>query len=321
MKEKTKQKTPAVTVRPALDIADQLDYEIVSDHKVKFTRARAFEFLELETFQGERQVNERHVQFLYNQWSSGRFMWDHVLIGICRYQDKFYRINGQHTCWLRVNIEEDFFSKLGHVPLVREITYQVKQEDGLRGLYATFDQNKTRTQNHMVQALVLGTVATSDIWPSIISKLSQGLRMLLYPEPHERVLCGATEMAAYIEGKHAQLFKLVGLFVQQHYTECGWIRRSPVVAAMFSTFAANPEKSQEFWSPVFSGLGLEIKGDPRYQLRKFMETHRQSIKSEMMPVSAEDSYRICILAWNKWRNGDICQSGLRSTDKRQKASK
>lgn len=314
-------KKPAVTVRPAPEIAERLDYDIVEDRQIKFTRDRAFAFLELATFQGERSVNERHVQFLFNQWSSGRFMWEHVLIATCEFKENLYRINGQHTCWMRVNLDEDYFVSLGSVPMVREIVYRVTSEEGLRGLYATFDQNKTRTPGHMLKALLIGKPSTSDLWTSMVPKLGQALKLWLFENPKDRQMVSASDVAAMVDDKYSGLFKIVGLFCQKHYQpEFSWMLRSPVVAAQLACFNVEPSTSAEFWEPVFSGLKLDVKSDPRYQLRKYLMTHRQTA-GEMEIASAEDIYRVCILAYNKWRKGESCATGLRPTDKRHRVSK
>lgn len=320
MKETPKKKLPAVTVEPALDIASKLKYRILSDKRIKLTRARAFEFLELDTFQGERQVNENHVQFLYNQWSSGRFMWEHVLIGVCKLKDKYYRINGQHTCWLRVNIEEGWFAKMGYVPEVREITYEVDKEEDLRGLYGTFDQNKVRSAGHIIRALLVGTPTTTDIWPSLITKLGQSMRLWLYEDKHTRNQVGASDVAEIVCDDHAEVFKVVGLFLQQHYDACSFARRAACVAAMFATFSANRAKAAEFWGPVFSGLNLATKSDPRFQLRNFMMTTRQSMEGKFRGISAEDAYRVCINNWNKWRHGEAVTC-VKLLDKRPNVAK
>jgi hypothetical protein len=310
---------PAVAVKQPANIADKLDAEIVSDRRINLTKDRAYKFLELKTFQGERQVNERHVQHLYNAWVSGRFMWEHVIIATCECEGTTYRLNGQHTCWVRVNIEND-----GVDANVREIVYRVKDQANLRALYSTFDQNKARTQQHIIRALLVGTPTTADIWPSVIGNLASGLRFYLYEKETQDV--STADVAELISGKYSDLFKQVGLFYQNHYDTYFPIRRKAVISAMFATFDAAPQKSQEFWGPVCDALGFIGKGDARWQLRKFLDSHHQSKASKGVRlgrttggyVSDEDHYRICIQAWNRWRKGEEV-AVLKPTDKRVKA--
>lgn len=311
------------TVRPAVDIAEQLKVKIASDKTINFSKEKAFQYLELDTFQGERSVNERHVQFLYNAWVGGRFMWDHVIIACCILGDKKYRVNGQHTCWMRVNLDEDYFIKKGEGPRVREVVYQVESEDQLRALYSTFDQNKQRTPSHVFRALLSGTMQAQDLWPSSLNRLGAGLKHWLY-ESKDRWMLSSNDVAQLVTDKYEDLFKIVGLFVQSHDQDGVWLKRAGVIAAMFATFEKAGGKAPEFWDPVATGLHLEDKTDPRYALREYLSTHKQSIKDTSARVArnltnAEDTYRICILVWNKWRKGEKVRGGLRSTDKRYKA--
>lgn len=318
MKPSTKTDKLVFKVKPALDIAEALKCKVISDKTINFTKARAFSYLELETFEGERQVNERHVQFLYNNWVGGRFMWDHVIIAQARCDGKFYRINGQHTCWMRVNLPDDYFIKKGEEPQVREVVYEVPDEENLRTLYSTFDQNKTRSAGHVFKALLVGTNHVADVWPSVIGVLGSGLKHWLY-EPADQRLLSANDMAEIVRDKHESLFRIVGLYFQSHYNEWRASRRAAVIGAMFATFDASGGKAPEFWDPVITGLNLVDKSDPRYALRKWLETHYQGESGTHEYASAEDTYRVCILAWNKWRTGQKAIATLRPTDKRVKA--
>lgn len=312
MKKQTNNKNaPAVKVKPASGIAEKLDYEIASDRRINLTREKAYAFLELATFQGERQVNERHVQALYNAFNAGRFMWEHVLIALCECEGKVYRINGQHTCWMRVNIDKD-----EEAP-VREMVYKVKDEAALRAVYSTFDQNKQRTPGHVMKALLVGTPEVAEIWPSQIGQLAAGLKMHLYEGRGENI--SVPDMAEIVSHESNDLFKQVGVFYQAQYDNYINIRRKACIAALFATFAAAPQKAYEFWTPICEQLGFTGKDDLRYKLRRFIDEHKMSRSfSTGMMVCDEDLYRICINAWNKWRKGEAV-TNLRTTDKRVKA--
>ncbi len=309
-------------MRPALDIAEQLTVKILSDKKINFSKAKAYEYLELDTFQGERQVNEHHVQFLYNAWVAGRFMWDHVIIALCECEGKRYRINGQHCSWMRVNLPEDFFIKKGEEPRVREVVYGATDQSQMRTLYSTFDQNKTRTPSHVFRALMSGTKQAEDLWPSSLNMLSAGLKHWLF-EWKDRWMINANDIASLVADKHSQLFRIVGLYIQTHYAEQVFLRRAGVVAALFATFDKAGGKAPEFWDSVITGLGLTDKADPRHVLHEYLTTHSQSkvnytsVKLRTL-TNAEDTYRICILAWNKHRKGEKQKMGFRTTETRIK---
>ncbi len=309
-------------VKPSLDIAEELKVKVISDKKINFSKKKAYEYLELDTFQGERQVNENHVQALYNAWVAGRFMFDHVIIALCECEGKRYRINGQHCSWMRVNLPDDFFVKKGEEPQVREMIYGASDQSQMRTLYSAFDQNKVRTPSHVFRALLAGTKQAEDLWPSSLNMLSAGLKHWLF-EHRDRWMVNANDIAGLVAEKHEQLFRIVGLYIQQHYSEQVWLRRSGVVAALFATFDKAGGKAPEFWDSTITGLGLTDKADPRHVLHEYLGTHTQSqatMTSRKMRnlTNAEDTYRICILAFNKWRKGEKQKMGFKTTETRNK---
>lgn len=303
-------------------MADKLQYTTEVDRKIDLSFSRACEFLEMDTFEGERQVNESHVQELWKAHCNGEFIWEHVEIGVCKVDsipEKLFRVNGQHTSWLRINLGEKYSERC----MVREVQYRVPDEHMLRRLYCTFDQNKARTQAHSFKALVTGSRMSVDVPASQLSKLSAGLKLFLNEEgslgfQNSR----AGDLAAIALDKYPSLFATVGIF-RRPGNIATYIpgQRAAVVAAMFATFNASVEKSNEFWTPICTGLGLSVQTDPRHQLKKFLESHSHSNKGNSagkIVVSAEDMYRVCINAWNHWRKGNAI-TRLQATDRRLKA--
>lgn len=281
--------------------AQPLEYEIESEKKIHFTKARAFDFLEMQTFEGERPVRENHVQFLFDEWSSKRFLWHNVILASAKLDGTYYRINGQHTCWMRVNIPDS------HEPIenasITERVYVVKSSDQLRALYSAFDRNAPRTVGHITKVMLMDTEAGTGIAGSYFRPLAAGFR--LYFNPRWKETSNTNELIAIIQQpEHSSLFNVVGHFVVQHYADHVFVRRSAVVGAMFATFSKAVKASDEFWTPVCSGLGLEKKNDPRNQLRKFLETHTHTGRRLNSYVSAEALFRTCVAAWNHWRAGN-----------------
>lgn len=304
---------PAIKVKDHTLLANELDYEVVSDRQIKFTEARAQEFLELPIFQGERSATDRHVQFLYDQWSTGRFVWEQVQIGLCILGGKTYRINGQHTCWMRWNIG----SKLKEEPQVRETTYRVKTEEALRALYCTFDRNKPRSSGHSLKALLVGQRCTDGLWSTTIGNLAIGLRMWRFGDTDQASRMTAEDMAVLVTEQYPDLFLSTGRLFQELYDSFNAIRRTGVIAALFATMESQPNKAHEFWGPVATGLNLTEKTDARYALRKWLtETTRGAAHKTIS--TPEETYRVCINAWNKWRKSQP-MSVVRATEERVKA--
>jgi hypothetical protein len=303
----------AIGVKAPLIKTRTIEYEVVSDVKIDFTHKKATELLEMETFKGEREALDSWVQTLYNAYCAGRFMWEQVTLGICRVKslgNRVFRVNGQHTCWMRLNIEEEIPEK------VRLITYQVDDEEQLRALYATFDQGRARSQGHLSKVLLVGRVS-DEIWPSLLPKLSNSMKFWLYGDTHRSARSISSEdIASVISGKYADLIRRVALVIQKYHDNEKMVRRIALQSAMLATYHLRPDNADAFWDPVLSGLGLTEKTDPRYKLRQFLLTHGHGEGANNVPK--EDSYRICLVCWNKWRTEEKMASSPRTSDTRPK---
>lgn len=294
-------------------MAKDLQYEVVSDKKIILTAERAFAFLEMPTFEGERQVSQRHVQYLADQFSTGRFMWEQAVIGTCWLGEQQYRINGQHTCWLRVNITEKI------EPQVKELIYRVKDMANLRGLYCTWDRNKSRSNSHSFKAMAVGSQMADGLWTSTLGKLAAGLIFWKFGDTREARQMTPEDIAALAMEQYPDLYKSVGMLFQELLDTFKPIGRAAVLAAVFATMESKPDKNRDFWGPVCTGLGLNEKTDPRYALRNFLQTHGRGTRgSDLMSTSSEDMYKVCINAWNKWRKNKPVQV-LKTTEEREKA--
>lgn len=309
MSTETKHKIK-VKVKEHTLFAEQLSAELVTDRRIKLTEELAFKFLEMPTFAGERSVSETHVQYLYDQYSTGRFMWEQAQIATAILGDKQYRINGQHTCWMRVNV-----GNMKEEPQVRELIYRVQNEENLRAVYCTFDRNKVRSNGHSLKALLVGSTTAANLWTSGLGHLGRGLIFWKFGDSPQARAMTPEDVAALITGTYSDLFQSVGLIWQDVYESFVPIKRIPVISALFATVEARPNEAKEFWGPVATGLGLNVKTDARYQLRRFLETHGRGLDLEQS--SAEDMFRVCIGAWNRWRKNEPVQV-LKTTDKRVK---
>lgn len=278
---------------------EPLEYHIAKDVQIDLDKSYAFDFLELKTFNGERAVREGHVQYLLDQLCSGRFVWHHVMLASAILDGQEYRINGQHTCWMRVNVPDKLEPISSHV---RRITYHVDSEENLKALYSAFDRAAARTATHLGTVQLLDTEATREIPKSLIGKLVQGFKVF-FSEEYRTSGIRIDETTALIQKNYAQLFNIVGRYFQIHYNDCHWIKRAAILGAMMATFEKNVKASDEFWGPVFCGIGLEKRMDPRWQLRRFCEGHAHTIVRGQNKISQEDLFRVCLNAWNHWRNG------------------
>lgn len=324
MKGQTVNKEPSIKVKTVgVPQAESLKYRLVSDGMINLTRTKAFEILEYDSFSAERPVREGWVQYLYNEWLAGRFLWHQAMVshGIVMEaapdgtkKPHVYRLNGQHTCWMRVNIPKD---KEPSVCKVRQLVYECQDMDGLREIYAVIDRNAIRTNAHITKVLLADSAACAPIPMSYVNHLIAGMRLWLFEGAWDRKFKGnPQEMSAIIQNKYPDLFRIVGTFFAVKYTEWPHIRRSGIVAALFGTFHKTGGLAGEFWDKVCSGLQFESKEDPRYQLRMFCDNHGQAV-AHGNTVCAEDLYRVSINCFNKWRKNEPV-SVCRTTETRMK---
>ena len=277
-----------------------LEYKIKSCRTIEFTQARAEQYLQGHLFEGERKINPARVVELVRLQKAGRFMWDQVTIAYCvNLEDGcVYGINGQHTSLSVI---------VGHPKparaIVTEKVYEVPNLSMVRALYASFDRNKPRTTKHAFIVIMGDTPATEGLWSSTIANLRAGFNHWQFPVKSQPI--SAETLESLISGSHAKLFNLVGKFYQEIKGDSSVAKRGPVMAAMMATFDINMTDSREFWLPVLIGTGLASKTDPRWVLRKYLDTHSiRSVGAGLIPTSAEEMYKVCIQGWNKWRNGE-----------------
>lgn len=292
--------------RKTSTFAAPVRYKVLRDEIINLTKDKAFEFLEAKSFEGERPVRETHVNHLYDEFVGGRFIWHHVILSLAVLDREVYRMNGQHTCWMRVNIPPD--QSPGRCE-VRSITYRVETSEDLRALYSAFDRNAPRTVGHISRVMLMDTAAGESIPPSSIGKLCAGFKVFFSPayKNQDRAM-PVDDVVGLIKQNYPQLFNLVGRFNQIHQQEARWSGRAAVVGAQFATFEKNVKESDTFWSAVLSGVGLESKSDARWQLREWLNTHSQSVfLAGNKKTNPEETYRVCLHLWNRWRAGEEVQ--------------
>jgi hypothetical protein len=293
----------------------QLKCDLIEDKPFDLTVEAAYAILELKTFAGERPVDDRHVQELYDEMANGRFRPEHVRIALCYLGADLYRINGQHTCWARISMPKGFACE------VRRLVYRVPNEAELKKLYGVFDPAySARSVNHLTRMLLNNTAATEGIAISTVGYLATGFKFWFWEKREEFRRAGHNEVSGQIL-KNPELFKMVANFYTPYTRVPHIFHRQAVIAAMFECWDKKPTIAPDFWKPVCDGLGLTEETDARYALMRWLQSHGvdaggpnrdRTIKA----ASAEEMYRVCINAWNRWRAGEKVMAGLRTTQRR-----
>lgn len=273
---------------------------------LNLTVEMATHFLELPEFAGDRPLNNGHVIFLTRQMKGGLFRWEQVSIITCKCMGREYRMNGQHTCWARLEIDKEV--RIQNAP-VQHFVYEAKTEQDMRQLYATIDRNKARSNGNVVVSYLAGREEFIQFKKNMLKILAEGLAFWRWEKDGQRALHVADERAFLMLTEHYDLTTKVGNFLNaSKLSEARFMNRRPVVAAMFATFDKAPVIAEHFWSAIRDGNGMASKNDPRLKLRTYLMTSTiaaggKANSREVDTVSSEEMFRTSIASWNAFREG------------------
>ncbi len=269
-------------------------------------------------FVADRPLIKSHVNKLASEMQNGHFLPDITTIMVAKLGDKAYRMNGQHTATAILQCCEanpDF-----SVDGVTLLTFTVSDEAELRKLYARIDRGSTRTNSQVTNSLLAGTANFVDVSARVLNLLPIGLAFRLHEDQVKRRLYGGENAALDVQGDYLELSKQVAAFMGglDHRTgHHGHLFRGPVVGALYATFAIDSEDTERFWRAVATGVGIESEAEPAARLRQLLQNSSLgggSIFRGTKPLmGAEEAYRVCLHAWNRFRAGDIFKGTLRPT--------
>jgi hypothetical protein len=258
--------------------------------------------LSLPDFSGDRKLDQNWVMKLKLAMENGTFLPEQVIAVTCRLQTdgKTYRCNTQHCSSARLLMPEKYRCPIRHT------RYSAKTENDLRRLYASIDRGKPRTKSNVVTAYLFETEEWSGFGKHVIGWVSEGMSLWLWPSRHEQAMHSGDDRAYLLMTDHLRLGKLVASFIQQHQSpKIKFLRRVPVVAAMFATFKKDPHAALEFWSRVADGTGFTSADDPRRVLRDgLMSSVLRVEKTTKRSVGQEEMYRWSIYSFNAYKRGE-----------------
>lgn len=259
----------------------------------------AYKMLEMNVFGPDRPLDNRHVDRLVAAMKRGTFRPEQVQLIICTFDGKEYRMNGQHTCWARIYLQDEKY----RCP-VQVLRYRASSETDMRMLYASIDRAKPRTKANVLHSYLYESDAFDGVSKTLLKQLGEGVAFwqwgLSGTGRHD-----GDDVAYLLKVTHHGLaMKVCHLLTDCQNLDARHLRRGPVYAAMFATFDKSEADSLKFWTAVRDGAGLDIN-DPRLKLRNHLQTHAVNAGrgggSFKRSVNGEDMYSWCIQAWNAWR--------------------
>lgn len=288
-------------------------YKITSREFINLTESVIMAHLNLKELPTERPLSDGWVKKLLCEMLQGTFHPEMVQLAVATLDGVDYRVNGQHCCWavseFLTHPDHTEFAKayLRKPYVVEMIRYKVRSIDELRALYASFDRAKGKTRSRVIQTYLFDmpgfkgiTAGTINLLGAAVTPWKRSFNQADQMTEAEVIFLLRTEMLHLA----VEVANFLSIKVKEsgHATakEIKHLTRSPVVAAMYSTFSVSTKASEEFWKAVRDGADLPF-GDPRLKLRNHLmkTTVTRTAKLDV----AEEMLRTCIVCWNLWRDG------------------
>lgn len=302
---------PAVLEAPN---TEYIRYGVDFDKPIELTKEFAYKFLEMPEFVGERKVKPEHVEKLISEAKRNCWLAENTKIISCRctWDGVMRRLNGQHTCWMRINMPDDWH------PHVRHLQYNADTWEDFRRLYTRIDTFYQRSATHTTNARLIGIDGLDQYPNTLIRLMAQGMRQYL------GLSCSLdSTLDAMVDGQ-----KRLAVKVAEYVHKAGingsdkktfHLRRSSTVGAMLATFDVAQADAIAFWDGVCTGLNITSERDPRHVLRNWLirAAIRSGALATQIRVDREEMYRACIHCWNIWRkNEQISTIRISSLNKR-----
>ena len=278
--------------------------------EVAFTKSIAKKLLKMEAFKGDRNVRPSHLKRLRRESNEGTMLWDYVVLAIarCSWDGVERRINGQHTCRVRLEMT-------GPNPRVTIKYYEVDTPDELAELYAKLDRGAPRTKTDVARARLMGDPKFNNVPPSYLGQLSSSHRAWFGIDDVD-LSCDLL-----VDDHYSLAKKVLGVIKPMLCDDRALdFRRAPVFAAAFEMYSKSqyPAKVIDgFWDKVCTGQNIPTVDDPVGRLRTWMSKKTSTWsqgRSKKVRVSGQEMFNACIYAFNNYVVGNGIRL-IRSTNK------
>lgn len=291
---------------------------LLGEKKIQFDHRLCNQLIGYREVPGDRPLRPNHVNYLISTMMRGTFHPEWVKLIVCQFDGETWRMNGQHTAMARLEMPERW-KDAGQVGVM---TYEASTHDAMRELYSSIDRGAPRTKGNVLSSYLTDTEQFQDASETLIKLMGEGLAMWLWESGHERNKHDSDEVAWLMQHTHKTLVSTILAFaLQEPRMTSGFMRRSSVVAAMCESFGKVYQDSADFWNAVRTGVGFTAADDPRLRLRNYLAESRvgsHDTRVRAKNVDRESMYRICVLAFNKFRKHESCKV-LMPTKDRQRA--
>ncbi len=261
------------------------------------THALCSEFKDMEAAPGDRMLDDRRVTRHKASVSKGRFrpcVWARVF---CKETGKTYRVNGKHTSTMMSELNGELKNQFVIIE-----DYEADTLLDMADLYATFDSRDTlRTTGDINKSFSHAIHAISEVDSATVNLSVTAIAICTWGFSYSPVR--AEERAALLEANQDFVLWMNDMLHGIPNVDRKTIKRSPVAAAMFKTWARDRKASQEFWVLVRDGSGPKHTSPDR-KLNKFLLSAcvaSPNGSSASVRCTQREMHVKCLHAWNAWR--------------------
>jgi hypothetical protein len=273
---------------------------------------------EVTAFVADRPLSQLHVAKLVAEMQKGHFLPEVCTLAVAKLGDKTYRLNGQHTATAVLKVIES--NKSFEIKDLTLLTYNVSSDIELRRLYARIDRGASRSTAQVTASILTGTSEFEGVSQRILNLLPTGLSIWKHEKITDRSVYAGENAANDVQGRYLSLSQTVSYLMGDFSYQAkhhGHVFRGPVVAAMYATFDKDPEDAARFWQAVATGIGFQNESEPAARLRQTLQHSTISggniRKGDKAVYGSEDLFRVCLGAWNRFREGDGFRRTLQPT--------
>lgn len=266
--------------------------------KTKFSKKRltpkwAQELVAINTHDGQRNFNRRHLLELEEKILDGRF---HEAVIAIMHNGTDDLMNGQHTSMAVVNTGKavpasvhEYFAEDGDT-----------KEDVAR-VFAQYDVNKSRSRGDI--AWIFGCQVGMNKWPKRCVHLCNTALGWLHGG-YGAVKMSKDENAALLNANVKACEFVHRLMYEEADALPRHMLRSPVVASMIASFGKSESDAEVFWCAVRDGDMLK-RSDPAFRLREYLANAcvSASAHTQKKKASNKEMFAKCVHAWNAYRSG------------------
>jgi hypothetical protein len=277
-------------------------FRLMKAEVLDLTPELAQTFYSLEPSPTERELDKSRLRHLREKALAKQlitFSWAKA-----RYQDRWIRVNGQHSSQMLVELNDAFPTGLR----VHLDEYDVSDSQGLALLFRQFDDRKSGRSSADVAGAYQNIVPELQDVPRQIGKLAvDGITWYRYKiEKDPTTKRGDDAYPLFHDITQHDFIQWMGTIFSMKTPE---MRPKGVVAAMYASFNAHPNEARKFWESVARGGDEFNESAPATMLDEWLKAVIETKKKHKGdPLSDAQIYQGCIYAYNGHRKGQPLKS-------------